>query len=115
MLPNFTAETSVKPVPSIVTLAPAAANPGENDDSFGSTLNTAALSPVPSGVVTPIFPVFASRGTAAFTWVAETLVSTALTPPNVTVVGGPRFVPFTVTLVPTVPELGEKLETVGTG
>jgi len=104
----------VNPEPAIVTLAPAAADSGENDDSFGDTLNTAALSPLPSGVVTPTFPVFASAGTVARTCVEDKTVGAAVTPPNVTAVAPPKFAPETVTTVPTAPDVGVKLETVGT-
>jgi hypothetical protein len=103
----------VNPDPAIVTSAPAAALAGKNEVTFGSTLNVATLRPVPPGVVTPICPVCAAAGTAAFTCVAVTLVGAVATPPNDTAVAPLRFVPVTVTTVPTAPEAGVKLETAG--
>jgi len=50
---TFTVLTSVNPEPAIVTSAPAGALAGANEVSFGSTLNVAALEPVPPGFVTP--------------------------------------------------------------
>jgi hypothetical protein len=105
----------VNPDPAIVTMAPAATDGGEKDVSFGVTLKTLALSPDPPGVVTPTFPVFASAGTVARTCVAERTVGVAATPPKVTALAPRRFVPFTVTTVPTGPEPGVKVATVGTG
>ena len=111
---NFTALTSVKPEPAIVMLSPAAPPPGVNDVSFGSTLNDAALSPVPPGVVTPICPVLASAGTAALICEGETIVDGAVdTPPNVTSLAPPRCAPLMVTVVPTGLEAGLKLEIAG--
>ena len=112
---TFTALTSVNPEPAIVTSAPAAALAGENEVSFGSTLNVATLNPVPPGFVTPICPVRAPAGTAAFTCVADTLVGAVATPPKHTAHAEAMFVPFTVTTVPTTPEDGVKLDTVGAG
>src|SRR5919204_885132 len=112
---TFTALTSVNPEPAIVTSAPAAALAGANEVSFGSTLKVAALNPVPPGFVTPILPVFPFAGTAAFTCVEDTVVGAVATPPKVTAVVDAMFVPLTVTTVPTAPELGLKLDTVGAG
>jgi hypothetical protein len=112
---TFIALTSVNPEPAIVTSAPAAAFAGKNEVSFGSTLNVATLSPVPPGFVTPICPVRPPAGTAAFTCVADTEVGAAATPPKLTAVAEAMFVPFTVTTVPTAPEAGVKLDTVGAG
>jgi hypothetical protein len=112
---TFTEITSVNPEPAIVTSAPAAALAGANEVSFGSTLNGAELSPAPPGFVTPICPVRAPAGTAAFTCVADTLVGAAAMPPKLTAVAEAMFVPFTVTNVPTAPEAGVKLDTVGAG
>jgi hypothetical protein len=112
---TFTALTSVNPEPAIVTSAPAAALAGANEFSFGSTLNVAALRPVPPGFVTPICPVRAPAGTPAFTCVADTVVGAVATPPKLTAVAEAMFVPFIVTTAPTAPEAGEKLDTVGAG
>jgi hypothetical protein len=69
---------------------------------------------VPPGVVTPILPVFACAGTVAVISVYEsTLKVVALTPPKVTLVAPFRLSPVMVTLVPTGPLVGEKLEIEG--
>ena len=112
---NLTALTSVKPEPVMVTLAPAAPLPGLKEVSFGSTLKTAALSPVPFGLVTPILPVRAPAGTVARICVGDTIVGVAATPPKVTEVAVPTFLPLIVTSVPTAPAVGLKPETIGIG
>src|SRR5438128_937560 len=96
-------------------LAPDAPLPGENEVSFGSTLNVHALYALPPGFVTPTCPVLAPAGTVAFTCDADTSVGVAAIPPNVTAVAVSRCVPFTVTTVPTAPDKGLKVETVGAG
>jgi len=68
---------------------------------------------VPPGVVTEIFPVVAPLGTAAVIWVALITENVAAAPLNATAVAPVRFVPLIVTAVPTGPDVGEKLVTVG--
>jgi hypothetical protein len=105
----------VKPVPVIVTGAKAADVAGEKEVMVGGgTVNLALLVAVPPGVVTAIFPLFAPGPTTATTWVSDTGVTlAALAPLKVTPVAPVRFVPVIVTLVPTPPAVGVKLETVG--
>jgi hypothetical protein len=72
-----------------------------------------ALVAVPPGVVTLIGPVVAPPGTVAEIDVAELTVKLALVPLKVTAVVPVKFVPLIVTLVPTVPLVGEKFVIVG--
>src|SRR5439155_898416 len=72
-----------------------------------------ALLAVPSALVTPIGPLVAPAGTAAVLVVAEPIVKLAFVPLNCTPVTPVKFVPLIVTLVPTGPLAGVKLEIVG--
>jgi hypothetical protein len=103
----------VKPVPAIVTLAPAAPDPGENDVNFGSTLKIPTLSAVPAGVTTVTGPVEASAGTTAFKLPGVTLNGTAATPSKSTDVAPPNAPPDTVSVAPTAALDGERLVTFG--
>src|SRR2546425_569535 len=78
------------------------------------TVNTLVLVAVPQGVVTLSGPVVAPVGTVSRITVAEvTVKGAALTPLNVTAVAPVRFVPLSITLVPTSPLVGVKLVIVG--
>src|SRR5438094_701983 len=77
------------------------------------TVKLAALLAVPPGVVTLIGPLVAPAGTVAVIAVAELTVKLALTLLNSTAVAPLKLVPLIVTLVPTGPLLGVKLEIVG--
>ncbi|HSL68482.1 MAG TPA: hypothetical protein VK977_10055, partial [Actinomycetota bacterium] len=83
--------------------------------NVGTTVNCAALVPVPPGVVTLILPVTAPTGTVAVIWVAELTAKLARTPPNRTAVAPVNAVPVIVTAVPVRPLVGEKDVIVGAG
>jgi len=68
---------------------------------------------VPLAVVTLIGPVVAPEGTVVLICVLLLTVKLADVPLNLTAVAPVKFVPVTVTLVPTAPEVGLKLEIVG--
>ena len=67
---------------------------------------------VPAGVVTVTRPVVAPLGTVAEIAVLEVTVNDAATPLNLTAVALVKFVPLIVTVVPTFPLVGERLEIV---
>jgi hypothetical protein len=77
------------------------------------TEKTAELVARPRGVVTVIFPVFAPWGTAVTSLVALSRVILALVSSKLTAVAPDRLMPFTVTVVPGLPVVGEKLSIVG--
>src|SRR5438477_3960540 len=77
------------------------------------TVKLAALLAVPPGVVTLIGPLEAPAGTVAVIAVAEFTVKLALVPLNSTAEAPVKLVPLMVTLVPTGPLPGVKLEIVG--
>src|SRR6266480_1578688 len=77
------------------------------------TVKLAALLAVPPGVVTLIGPLEAPAGTVAVIAVAEPTVKLALVPLNSTALAPVKLVPLIVTLAPTGPLLGVKLEIVG--
>src|SRR5437762_236371 len=112
---NSTAEAPVKLVPLIVTLVPTGPLPGVKLEIVGGlmTVKLAALLAVPSEVVTLIGPLETPAGTVAVIAVAELTVKLALTLLNSTAVAPLKLVPLIVTLVPTGPLLGVKLEIVG--
>src|SRR6267378_3016028 len=82
-------------------------------DTKGPTVKLLALLAVPAEVVTLIGPVVAPDGTVAVIVVAEFTVKLALVPLNRAAEAPVKFVPLIVTLVPTGPLPGVKLETVG--
>ena len=98
---SFTALTSVKPEPAIVTLVPAGPLAGVNEVSFGSTLNVPALCPGPAPVTTVSFPVEASAGSTTVILVAVTVAGIATTPLKSTLVAPPKALPLIVTVAPT--------------
>jgi hypothetical protein len=112
---NSTAVAPVKFVPLIVTLVPTRPLVGVKLVIVGGsiTVKLLALLAVPAEVVALIGPVAAPAGTVAVIVLAEVTVKLALTPLNRTALAPVKFVPLTVTLVPTGPLLGVKLVTVG--
>src|SRR2546430_5057229 len=62
---------------------------------------------VPPGVTTEIGPVVAPLGTEVEIWLASVIENVAEVPFNFTLVVPVKFVPVSVTLVPTCPLLGE--------
>jgi len=68
---------------------------------------------VPCGVTSKIFPVIAALGTMAVALVALATEKVAGAPPMVTEVAPVKFVPVSVTEVPTAPLVGLKFEIVG--
>src|SRR6202007_2827523 len=99
----------------MVTLVPAGPLAGVKLVTVGGlmTVKLPALVAVPPGVVTLIGPLVAPDGTVAVIVVAELTVKLALVPLNRTAVAPVKLVPLMVTLVPTGPLVGVKLEMVG--
>lgn len=116
---NFTVVAPVRFVPLIVTEVPGAPLVGEKDVMVGAggdvlTVNSVALVPVPDGVVTEIGPDWAPFGTVAVILVSEfTVKVVADLFLNLTSVAPVKFVPLTVTTVPTGPKVGENDVIVG--
>ena|SRR5215470_12641277 len=69
------------------------------------------LAAVPPGVVTATRPVVAPAGTVAVIFDDELITKVALVPLKVTAVAPVKLLPLIVTLVPTGPLIGDKLET----
>src|SRR5438128_5265649 len=90
----------------MVTLEPTTPLPGENEVSFGSTLNVPTLCPEPAAVRTVSFPVEASAGTTTVIFVAVTVTGAALTPLKRTFVAPPKALPLIVTVAPTAADDG---------
>lgn len=65
--------------------------------------------PVPPSVVTEIRPVLAPAGTVITRLPVDVTAKGAFTPPTLAEDTPARFVPVTATIVPTVPEAGEKV------
>jgi hypothetical protein len=120
---NVTPLAPVKPVPLIVTNAPADPDIAVNELIAGGgdedvlvvavTVNVSELEAVPPGVVTAITPVAALSGTVAVISVAETIVKVALAPSNVTPLAPVKPVPLIVTNVPAEPDVAVNELTVG--
>src|SRR3954451_23039210 len=79
------------------------------------TVKLLALLPVPPPVTTEIAPVVADAGTIAEICVLLLPVNVAEVPLNLTALTAVKSVPVMTTLVPTLPEPGVKLVTVGAG
>jgi hypothetical protein len=112
--------TSVAPVnpdPRIVTDVPTGPAVGEKEVIVGAappvTTKSVALVPVPEGVVTWIRPVDAPAGTDVVLLRSELTANTAETPPQRTSVAPLKSEPWTITVVPGLPDVGEKEEIVG--
>jgi hypothetical protein len=111
----------VNPEPVTVTLEPTDPEVGLKLEIVGAgggvpvTENELELVPVPPGPVTVIGPDCAPPGTVVVILVSLETVNVAAVPPNVTAVAPVNPEPVTVTLAPTCPLVGAKLETVGGG
>jgi hypothetical protein len=105
----------VRFAPVIMTIVPAAAVMGENENILGALIR---LKPpreaVPPCVATEIVPPVVPTGTVARICVGEiTVTLAAATPPKVTVEVVVKFVPVITIVVPTPAFVGEKLIIVG--
>jgi hypothetical protein len=101
--------------PVIVTDAPTAPDVGERLLMLGNTVNATPLLFTPLAKTTTL-PVVAPVGTVTLIEVALQLVTVAVVPLNSTVplpCVEPKFVPVTVTAVPTAPDVGDKLVRLG--
>ena len=115
---NRTLVAPVRPVPVIVTATPTAPLVGVKlvTVGTGTTVKVAALVAVPPGVTTAIGPLVAPAGTVVVIVVALTTVNVGCDVPlKVTPVAPVRLVPVMVTAAPTMPLVGVKPVTVGTG
>jgi len=104
-------------VPVIVTDVPTAPDVGDRLLMTGVTVKLTPLLATPFAVTTT-FPVLAPLGTGTTMLVALQLVGVPAVPLKVTVLVpcvAPKFVPVTVTDVPTAPEVGDRLLIVGVG
>jgi hypothetical protein len=102
----------------IVTFMPTSPVAGSKEVMVGAgtvTVKSSELRPVPPGVVTSIRPVFAPAGTVVSIRVLDTVVKLAEVPSNRTLVAPSKFVPVSVTEVPTGPRFGEQDTMVGAG
>jgi hypothetical protein len=79
------------------------------------TVKERGLAAVPAEQVTVIGPLLAPAGTIAVTVVALSTLKYAERPLKRTALTPTRYLPFTVTLVPTGPEVGLKLVSAGVG
>ena len=116
--PSFTDVAPVKFVPFSVTMVPTGPLDGLKLVRVGAgtvTVNVDALVSLPPGVVTLHVPELAPAGTVAVICVAELTVNDAVVPASFTDVAPVRFVPVSVTLVPTGPLDGLKPVSVGAG
>jgi len=105
-------------VPVMVTVVPTNPEVGVKLVITGGpmTVKLVALTPVPLGAETLTGPVVAPAGTIAVIDVAETTVNVVDgVVLNVTAVAPRKLVPVMVTVVPTVPDVGVNLVTVGAG
>ncbi len=104
-------------VPVIVKAVPIEPDVGERLVMLGAvtTVKITPLLATPE-TVTTTFPVVAPDGTHATMLVALQLVAVAAMPPNLTVLVPcvvPKFVPASVTQIPTIPEVGFRLVMLG--
>jgi hypothetical protein len=101
----------VKLLPLTVTAVPMGPLVGvneliEGDCAVGVTVKSSTLVAVAPGLVTLIFPVVAPGGTVALICVSEIVVKAASVPLKRTLAVPVKFVPLTVTAVPTGPLVG---------
>jgi hypothetical protein len=104
-----------KVVPAIVIEAPTAPELGVRLLMWGTTVKLFPLLATPP-TVTTTFPVVAALGTVALILEDPQLITDAVVPLNVTVLlpcDDPKFEPLMVTVVPTAPEVGDRLDIVG--
>jgi hypothetical protein len=112
----------LKFVPMMVTVVAIGPDVGVNEVIVGTapavTVKLVALVAVVPPTVTVIFPVVAPAGTVVVIEVAVLAVTTAVVPLNLTVLLARivlKLVPVIITVAPTGPLVGEKLDTVGDG
>ena len=72
------------------------------------TMNSSAVVPVPSGVVTDTGPVVAPTGTAVEIWTSESTTKLAASRLKLTPVAPVKLVPVSTTAVPSTPRVGSK-------
>lgn len=104
------------PLPVIVTEEPTAPVVGVSAEMLGMTVKGAPLLVAPP-TVTTIFPVPAPAGTGAVMLFVDQEVGVAAIPKNETVLDpcvGPNPAPAMLTGVPTAPDVGLRLEMLGT-
>jgi len=113
--PKVTAVAPVKLVPVMVTVAPAAADVGENDVIVGAGIKVKpARVPVwLLELVTVTLPLVPAATTAVMVVVLTTVNDVALVPPNFTELMLLKLVPVMVTVAPVAAEVGVKEEMVG--
>lgn len=105
--PKLTAVAPVKLLPVIVTTAPAAAEPGVNDDITGAGMKVnPAREAEPPGVVTLTLPDAPLASTALMDVAEFTTNEAADVPPKLTEVAPVNFVPVMVTIAPAPAESG---------
>lgn len=111
----MTAEAPENSVPAITTAVPGVPEPGEKPVIVGgaSTVKGEGDAAVPTTVVTVTGPEVAAGGTVAWIELAEFTVNAAARPLNWTAVVPRKLLPETVTLAPTIPLVGERLEMTG--
>jgi len=98
--PKLTAVAPVKLVPVIITVAPEAADVGENEVTVGADNVNPARVAVPDGVVTEIMPVVLPATTAVMLVALATLKEVAATPPMFTAVAPVKLLPVIVMVPP---------------
>jgi hypothetical protein len=108
----------LKLVPEIVTVVPAAPDPGLNEVSVGvgRTVKLVALVKVTPLTVRDIVPVVAPAGTVVVMEVEVDAVTTAVVPLNETILFAGvvlKLVPDKITVAPTAPEAGSNPVSVG--
>ena len=106
-----------KPVPAITTNVPTVPLVGDRLVTVGTTVKFTALLGTPSTAITT-FPVVATVVTGTTMDPALQFVGVAIVPLNVTVLVpcvDPKFVPVSVTSVPTGPDIGDRLAILGVG
>ena len=111
--PKLTVEAAVKLLPVIVIFVPFTPVLGVNPAMEGPIWVNPFNEADPKGVVTVKLPVAPVPTTATMVVGEETWKEAALAPPNNIFVAPVKLVPVMVTLVPLLPEVGEKLVTVG--
>lgn len=98
--PKLTAVAPVKLVPVIITVAPEAAELGENAVTVGAESVNPASVAVPDGVVTDTIPVVLPATTAVMLVALATLNDVAATPPMLTAVAPVKLLPVIVIVPP---------------
>jgi hypothetical protein len=112
--PKVTAETPVKLVPFIVTVAPVAAAVGVKEVIVGAgTKVNSANEASPPAVVTMTLPVVPAPTTAVIVVELITVKDVAAVPPKLTAVVPKKFVPLIVSVNPSPPLVGSKEVIVG--